>query len=58
MMEKNTEKKENRRSYGKPEIQLIALRMDENIAFSGVYDFEFDGDDDVIEDEVIIITGN
>lgn len=58
MMEKNTEKKENRRPYGKPEVQLIALSLDENIAFSGIYDFEFDGDDDIIGDEDIIITIN
>jgi hypothetical protein len=48
-MEKNTEKKDGRRLYGKPEIELIVLNMDENIAFSGVYNDEFDGEDDRID---------
>lgn len=49
-MEKNLNQTE-RRPYVKPEADLLALRLEENIASSGklFYDDEFDGEDDVFD---------
>ena len=48
------EKKIEKRTYVKPEAELVALRLQENIATSQpdkivIYDDEFDGEDDVFD---------
>jgi hypothetical protein len=48
MMETNRNTTE-KRPYVRPEAELIALCMQENIATSAVIDDEFDGEDDVFE---------
>ena len=48
------EKKIEKRTYVKPEAELVALRLQENIASSAsapivIYNDEFDGEDDVFD---------
>lgn len=45
-MESNTPRTEERKAYTKPEAELVLIRVNENIAYSGILDDAFDSEED------------